>query len=399
MKSAPNFQRFLAVGYAVLFALVAASQSQAATADKRVALVIGNSAYQNTAPLATPKNDAEDMAARLTSLGFRVISGQDLDKSGMDEKIAEFAEALRGADVAVFFYAGHGLQLGGQNYLVPVGAKTLSNSSLDFEAVRLGLVQRAMELAAKRSIIFLDACRDNPLARNLARAMGTPGVEMPRGLAAVKAAVGTLVSFSTQPGFVARDGEGRNSPFAKALVRHLGDSASLSDILITVRHEVVDATQGQQVPWEHSALRARFYFSPPKSAPSQHTSTETATRSGLTYEQQAELDLWSRIDKKNPTILESFVEEFPNGRFAHTARLMLDKRKVDEARKHAEEAQRKAKVRNCSRQPNPQSQIECLRDLIIDMQTDLAALKADREDLREIIDQRIEEALKPRLHQ
>jgi hypothetical protein len=324
MKSAPNFQRFLAVGYAVFFALVAASQCQAAAANERVALVIGNSAYQNTEHLPNPKNDAEDMSARLTNLGFRVILGQDLEKADMDRKIAEFAGELSRADVAVFFYAGHGLQVGGQNYLVPVDAKMASGSSLDFEAIRLDLVQRAMERGAKTSIIFLDACRDNPLARTLARSMGTRGIVMPRGLAAVQAGIGTLVSFSTQPGNVALDGEGRNSPFAKALVRHLGDRESLSDILIKVRNDVVAATKQQQVPWEHSALRARFYFKAPKSEPSQRTSPETVTRSTLTYDQQAELDLWSTIDKKNPTILESFVEEFPNGRFASTARRMIE---------------------------------------------------------------------------
>ena len=309
MKSAPNFQRFLAVGYAVFFALVAVSQSQAAAADKRIALVIGNSAYQNTERLPNPKNDANDMAARLTSLGFRVILGQDLEKSAMDKKIGEFAEALRGADVAVFFYGGHGLQVGGQNYLVPVDAKLKSTSSLDFEAVRLELVQHAMEIEAKTNIIFLDACRDNPLARSLARSMGTRELGIPSRSGGRRAKIGTLVSFSTQPGNVALDGEDGNSPYAAALVRHLEDSNSLSNILIQVRNDVAAATQQQQVPWEHSALRANVYFSTPKSAPSQHPATETATRSGLSFNQLAELDLWRSIDKTNPALLESFRGE------------------------------------------------------------------------------------------
>jgi len=137
----------------------------------------------------------------------------------------------------------------------------VSGSSLDFKAARLESVLHAMELEAKTSIIFLDACRDNPLARSLARSIeGTGGLETPRGLARVRAAIGMLVSFSTQPGYVAGDGEGRNSPYTAALARHLEDSDSLSDILIKVRSDVVAATQEQQVPWEHSALRAKFYF-------------------------------------------------------------------------------------------------------------------------------------------
>ncbi len=125
---------------------------------------------------------------------------------------------MRGAPVAVFFYAGHGLQVGGQNYLVPVDAQLVTASALDFEMVRLDLVHRAMEREASTNILFLDACRNNPLARNLARTMGTRSTAIGRGLAPVEAGVGTLVSFSTQPDNVALDGTGRNSPFAGALV-------------------------------------------------------------------------------------------------------------------------------------------------------------------------------------
>ena len=235
-------------------------QGPVSAAEKRVALVIGNSAYQNTPTLLNPKNDAEDISSKLTAMGFKVILGLDLDKSGMDRKIGEFAEALNGASVGVFFYGGHGLQVGGQNYLVPVDAKLLTQSSLDFEMIRLELVQRAMERDAKTNIIFLDACRDNPLARNLARALGTRSAELARGLAPVESGIGTLISFSTQPGSVALDGEGRNSPFAAALTKHIAEEELITDMLINVRNDVVAATNQQQVPWEHSALRAKFFF-------------------------------------------------------------------------------------------------------------------------------------------
>jgi len=238
-----------------------------ASADKRVALVIGNSAYVHANELANPRNDAADMAATLKGLGFEVVEGIDLDKAAMDRKVRDFATALAGADAAIFFYAGHGLQVGGVNYLVPTDAQLTTAAGLDWEMVRLDLVQRTMEREAKTNVLFLDACRDNPLARNLARAMGTRSADIGRGLAAQESGAGTLISFSTQPGNVALDGTGRNSPFSAALTKHLPTPGEdLSEILINVRNDVMQATADRQVPWEHSALRARLYLSPPADA-------------------------------------------------------------------------------------------------------------------------------------
>jgi hypothetical protein len=238
--------------------------SSAAQAGKRVALVIGNSSYQYVPELANPKNDAADVAAALKMHGFQIIDGFNLDKVALDRKIRDFAIALQGAEAGVFFYAGHGLQVSGQNYIVPIDAQLTTAAALDFEMVRLDLVHRTMEREAPTNILFLDACRNNPLARNLARAMGTRSGEVGRGLAAVEAGVGTLISFSTQPGNVALDGIGRNSPFAGALVKHMWSSSDdLSALLIAVRNDVVRETQGKQVPWEHSALMGRFYFKAP----------------------------------------------------------------------------------------------------------------------------------------
>ena len=151
--------------------------------QKRVALVIGNAAYQHTSTLDNPKNDASDIAAALKQVGFQVIDGFDLDKPAFERRIRDFSVALRGAEVGLFFYAGHGLQVAGQNYLVPIDAKAETTDALDWEMVRLDLVHRTMERATSTNIIFLDACRNNPLARNLARAMGTRSAEIGRGLA------------------------------------------------------------------------------------------------------------------------------------------------------------------------------------------------------------------------
>jgi hypothetical protein len=229
--------------------------------EKRVALVVGNSEYQHTPQLTNPANDASDIAAELARLGFSVIDRRDLDKAAMDRTLRDFAEQLSGAKVGLFFYAGHGIQVGGQNYLVPVDAKLSTPAAVDFEMVRLDLVQRTMEHATTTNIIVMDACRDNPLARNLARALGTRSAQIGRGLSAQESGEGTLISFSTQPGNVALDGDGRNSPFAEALIKHMSTPGEdISTILINVRNDVMQATGRRQVPWEHSAMTARFFF-------------------------------------------------------------------------------------------------------------------------------------------
>jgi uncharacterized caspase-like protein len=257
--------RCLTAAVALLLAFPAAAQ-------KRVALVIGNSAYTHAA-LANPANDARDMAGVLTSLGFETILGLDLDKRAFDAKIRDFSRALVQADAGLFFYAGHGLQVAGHNHLVPVDAELQSERDLDFETVSLDFVLKQMELEreGKTSIVLLDACRDNPLVRNLSRSMGTRSTSISHGLAQVETGVGTFIAYSTQPGNVALDGVGRNSPFAAALASTVTrPGLSLTGVMIEVRKEVLAATGGRQVPWDHSALTGDFYFnlaSAPLAAP------------------------------------------------------------------------------------------------------------------------------------
>jgi hypothetical protein len=167
-----------------------------ASAQKRVGLVIGNSAYKHATALANPANDANDMGAALKELGFEVILGLDLDKRGFDQRVREFSRALPDAETGVFYYAGHGLQVLGRNFLIPVDAQLQSERDLDFEASSLDFILKQMELdrEGKTSIVFLDACRDNPLAGNLARSMGTRSAGVGRGLAQVQAGVGPVVA-------------------------------------------------------------------------------------------------------------------------------------------------------------------------------------------------------------
>jgi TRAP-type mannitol/chloroaromatic compound transport system substrate-binding protein/uncharacterized caspase-like protein len=304
---------------AVIALLVLILLPPTASAAKRVALVVGNASYTHAEELANPRNDAADISAALKRFGFQVVEGIDLDKTAFDRKIRDFAVLLQGAEVGLFFYAGHGLQVAGQNYLVPVDAQLTTASALDFEMVRLDLVHRTMEREAQTNIIFLDACRNNPLERNLRRAMGTRSADIGRGLAAVESGVGTLISFSTQPGNVAADGTGRNSPFAGALVRQLAISnEDLGAILIAVRNDVMRESQRRQVPWEHSALTGRFYFrdspqasAPPPAAPAQSQATEAERAWAFTK------------DTTDVAVLEAFAARFKDTFYADLARARL----------------------------------------------------------------------------
>lgn len=234
--------------------------AEVASAQNRVALVIGNSSYQHVGVLPNPANDAADMTAVLQALGFKVISsGNDLSKSAMDAKIREFTNALSNSDVAVFFYAGHGLQYQGQNYLIPVDAELRSVAALQTEAVRLDIIQSVMESQSKQSILFFDACRNNPFAQTLV----SSGRSLAPGLALQAFGVGTLVSFSAQPGSVAADGDGRNSPYAGPLAKLLNSSSDdLVSILMLVRKNVLASTGGQQVPWDQNSLLDKIYLKP-----------------------------------------------------------------------------------------------------------------------------------------
>jgi hypothetical protein len=295
--------------------LLALPAVPAEAAGKRVALVIGNSGYEHAGELVNPKNDAADVAAALEKVGFVVISGIDLDKRGMENAVRRFAREMTGAEAGAFFYAGHGLQVAGQNYLVPTDAKLDDAAGVDFELIRLDLVQRTMEGAAKTNILFLDACRDNPLARNLARAMGTRSTAVGKGLASVESGIGTLISFSTQPGNVALDGKGRNSPFAGALAQQLlAGRGDLADMLISVRRSVMQATDNRQVPWEHSSLTDRFYFTAP-----------SGTAPALSYAEQAELAFWESVrDSKQAAVVRSYIDAYPKGAFVVLAKAIIE---------------------------------------------------------------------------
>jgi hypothetical protein len=300
--------------FAMFFA--GAASATAVRAESRVALVIGNASYVNTAPLAQPANDVDDIAAALRRLNFQVIEGKDLDKRSMERTVRQFAVGLTGADVALLYYAGHGLQVGGQNYLVPIDARLSSEGDVDFESVPLALIVRQMEREAKTSIILLDACRDNPLGRNLARSMGTRAVQIGQGLAEMKTGVGTLIGFSTRPGSISLDGTGRNSHYAAALLDHIEvPGKDVSSMLVSVRNDVLKATTGTQVPWEHTSLTGRVFLRP---------EPRLAAGQGKDYEKEREITYWNSVrDAKSAPALQAYLERYPRGTFASLARTML----------------------------------------------------------------------------
>jgi len=242
-----------ALAFAVLALLLTLT---AASAERRVALVLGNSQYQHAAPLTNPVRDAEAMAERLKNLGFEVVSGFDLTKQQTQGTVAQFAKQVRGADIALFFYAGHGLQVSGKNYLLPVDAALEDETSLDFEAVSVDFVLRQMSRETSIRLVFLDACRDNPLAEVLAKTAGVKGASS--GLAEIpieNGGAGTLVAFAASPNQLAYDGSGEHSPFTAALIQHIGESnVSITEAMNRVTSDVFKATAGKQRPWINVSL-------------------------------------------------------------------------------------------------------------------------------------------------
>ncbi len=234
-------------------ALLALCLAQGAAAEQRVALVLGNASYREL-PLDNPLNDAADMAAALEEAGFRVILRRDADSRAMRQAVRDFAADLRRADVGLFYYAGHGVQLGGVNYLIPVGADIRSEADAEDQSLDVNYVLRTMEQSQARvRIVILDACRNNPYPRSFR--------SVSRGLAPVTATSGSLVAFATAPGELAADGTGRNGMYTKHLLASLREAdTEILKVFQRARAGVVRETAGRQTPWENTSLLGEFHF-------------------------------------------------------------------------------------------------------------------------------------------
>ncbi len=288
-----------------------------AGAAQRVALVIGNSQYES-APLANPVNDAADMAAALTRLGFTVILKKNASQESMEEAFEDFGNRLKKGGVGLFFYAGHGIQANGVNYLIPIGARIKKESDLKYRAIDAGRILDEMQNANNgTNIVILDACRDNPFSRSFRSAS--------RGLSIISAAPqGTFITYSTSPGNVAADGKGRNSPYTEALLKHIGTPGlPIEHVFKRVRQDLATQTRGQQVPWELSSLSGDFYFKGGSGS-----SRETVQTQDNTSAAQAALDEERRKLAEDRERLRK-EEELAEAR----RKIEEEKRKLEEERK------------------------------------------------------------------
>ena len=232
------------------------NEAQMTLVGKKLALVVGNNNYENLSQLSNPINDANLMESTLSNLGFEVFRYDNLTHMEMMTSLRDFSVELNDSDVVFFYFAGHGLQHNGQNYLLPIDAKLKNGSAdLQFEAINTDLIFKLMEYTNKESlnIMILDACRNNPFPNSTTRSTGT-------GLAEMKAPTGSIIAFATSPGAVAFDGDGNNGVYTEELAKQLMVSQRVEDVFMNTRIAVEKRTNDQQSPWELFRLRGVFYF-------------------------------------------------------------------------------------------------------------------------------------------
>jgi uncharacterized caspase-like protein len=297
MTAATRFCALIAL-LAQLVALPALAQNP----ERRVALVIGNSTYKNAPVLPNTPNDARDTAEALRKVGFEVVDGIDLDKRGMDAAVSRFARLAQDADAVMFYYAGHGFQFNGENFLVPVEAKIDDEVSVQYETVKLSEVTTALGFAKGVKIMVLDACRNNPFLAQLSKK--TRSMSIGAGLAPIVKAQGMVTAYATQANDVAADGSGRNSPFTAALVQEIKQPGlEIATMFRRVQKAVYDATGGKQTPELSLSLLGDFYLN----------------------REETDADIWKRLrSSDNAAEIKAFIQRFPTSFFAVDAKTRLD---------------------------------------------------------------------------
>jgi hypothetical protein len=289
-----------------------------ALADKRVALIVGNSQYTRITPkLVNPANDAHDLAQALASVGFDVILRADVGKGEFDQALVEFSRRAKNADTALFYYAGHGLQHNGKNYFLPTDIEVQDEFDFNYRAISQDSILYAVGQAKSVKIVILDACRDNPLARQFIASRGWGG----GGLARIDSAEETIIAYATAPDHVANDGEGRNSPFTAALISRIKEPGlEITTMFRRVANDVYAQTGGKQQPEITSSLRTDYFLNPAESDGA----------------------AWSRVrESTNSADFKEFIQKFPASPFAREAQFRIDlferiRRENEEAKKEAE---------------------------------------------------------------
>ena len=308
------FGRILAA-VAGLCLLLACAPAQA---EPRVALVIGNSNYgAGIGKLANPANDAALMASALQQTGFTVIKVVDADQKKMKRAIVEFGEKLADAGptaTGLFYYAGHGIQVKGLNYLIPIDAHIEKEADVSIESLTADDVMEQMEFAANAvNIIIMDACRNNPVSRSMRSAT--------RGLAPMQSESvrGTFIAYSTAPGQTAADGSGANSPYSQALAKAIvKPGVGIEELFRDVRGQVMQATEEKQIPWDSSSLTAPFFFQPGAAQPASVTTAPAASNAA------AEKAVWEAVkDSKQASDYQAYLDQYPKGTYAGLARSRL----------------------------------------------------------------------------
>lgn len=300
-----------------------------AVAEKRVALVVGNSEYGSNGVLKNPEVDAKAVSRKLSSLGFRVIEGYNLDYDEMRETVREFARETRDADLTVFYYAGHGIAVDNVNYMIPIDARMDDAVDWEFEVYALPDVLKLINRSNGASLVFLDACRNNPMAEKLAlaRGMSTRSLST-RGLSPVAfktlGTSGSVIAYATEPGQVALDGEGDNSPFTTALLRHIGTAnADFASLTSLITRDVLEMTEGQQRPRFDVSLTGPLVLNrvdtPTVTSQTEAVSPPVPVASGASLEIEKIIFETARTSG-DAADYQAYIDAFPNGAFAVLAR-------------------------------------------------------------------------------
>jgi uncharacterized caspase-like protein len=314
-----------------------------ALAEKRVALVLGNSAYQNVAPLANPVNDSAKIESTLKDAGFDVVdSRRDLSAADTRRALRDFADRSRDADIAVVYYAGHGIEVDGGNYLIPVDARLERDTDVYDEALSLDRVLVAIEPAKKLRLVILDACRDNPFSRTMKRTVASRAIG--QGLAKVEpTSPNVLIAYSAKAGSTAADGDGKNSPFTAALSHHLTKPGlDVRRAFGFVRDEVLKTTGNKQEPFVYGSLGGEdvpLVPAPARPAPAAATAPAAPP---LSAQAEARRDYELALQVGNRSALNAFLAQYPDGFYASLAKLQLDKITAEETRVAATEKARLA---------------------------------------------------------
>ncbi len=357
-----------------LAALCVLCQITPSLADKRVALVIGNGAYEHTPTLINPPNDAADVAEALKAIGFQVTLKTDLEKRQMDQTIAQFARDGKTADSALFYYAGHGMQFEGKNFLMPVDAELQDEVSLRYEMTGLDEVKAALQLSPGIKIMVLDACRDNPLADKFVRSISVTTRDIPKvqGYARPEMAQGIIIVYATQADEVARDGGGRNSPFSAAFLKEIKEPGlEVGAMFRRIGADVYAATNGLQSPELSISMVPEYYLN------------------------QSETDqtIWARIrTRADVSTLKEFLDRYPNSFYAPDARALMDllereaREKADREAAARELRQREA---NAARLQQEQAKSERASGEASAHERELASKLAAAEDERRKLEQEL----------